>query len=243
MLNALREDAAVTVATIGPLGEPYLEVYTGSKEAPFEKGRPIRGLDAPRLDMVSNRLANFLESAGRVLDEDPRALSTLVNGISGLARSADGVLTENRGGLKQIVGELSAAAKDLRALSESARRTLEPGSKGARLIEDAAESASLVRRDLPQLSKEAAVALGGLAALSGGFTKEDGQKLKSAIDRYAAAGQKLEQLADRGDRILAKLEAGEGTAGATLKDKQLYDDLRSLVSDLRKHPWKMLWKD
>ena len=50
-------------------------------------------------------------------------------------------------------------------------------------------------------------------------------------------------MALRADRILKRLEAGEGTAGAMLQDKQVYDDLKNLLSDLRKHPWKMLWKD
>ena len=72
---------------------------------------------------------------------------------------------------------------------------------------------------------------------------EDGRKLKEAIGKYSAAGEKLDSIATRADRILAKLEAGEGTLGATLKDKQVYDDLKSLLADLRKHPWKMLWKD
>jgi phospholipid/cholesterol/gamma-HCH transport system substrate-binding protein len=31
--------------------------------------------------------------------------------------------------------------------------------------------------------------------------------------------------------------------GAVMQDKQVYDDLKSLLADLRKHPWKMLWKD
>ncbi len=244
VLEALREDAAVTVSTQGPLGEPYLELYPGTASSPpFPPGKVIRGLDAPRLDLVANRLANFLESASRVLEQDPLVLSKLVNGITGLTATVDGVLTENRNDIHTLASELSAAARDLRLLSQLARKNLEPGGKGAQLIDDAAVGARALREELPALSKDAKAALSGLAALSGGFTEADGKKLKTALDRYAAAGERLERLAERGDRILARLEAGEGTAGASLKDKQLYDDLKALVSDLRKHPWKMLWKD
>jgi phospholipid/cholesterol/gamma-HCH transport system substrate-binding protein len=100
-----------------------------------------------------------------------------------------------------------------------------------------------LRAEVPVMSRQAEVALGGVAALTGGFTEEDGRKLKDAIARYSAAGEKLDGIALRADRMLAKLEAGEGTLGATIKDKQVYDDLKSLLADLRKHPWKMLWKD
>ncbi len=244
VLTALREDALVTVATQGPLGEPYLEVYTGSARAgPFPPEKVIRGVDAPRLDLVYNRLSNFLESASRVLEEDPRALSTLVGGVLSLTKTVDGVLTENRQDIHTLASELSAAARDLRLLSEAARSTLEPGGRGARLIEDAAQSASLMRSELPRITQEASRAIGGLAALSGGFNADDGEKLKIALDRYALAGERLERLADRGDRILARIEEGKGTMGGAYKDPQLYNDLKDLISDLRKHPWKLLWKD
>ncbi|MHB8875338.1 MAG: MlaD family protein [Myxococcaceae bacterium] len=242
-LKALRSDVAVTVATAGPLGESYLEVYPGSSNEPRVAGKPIRGMDAPRLDRLAGHLSTFLESASKVLEDDPHALSTLVHGVAGLSKTVDGVLVENRTDLKTLASELALAAKDLRSLSQTARANLEPGGKGARLIDDAAESARVMRQTLPGLTHEAGRAVGGLAALSGGFTEADGAKLRAAVDKYAAAGEKLERIADRGDRILARLEAGEGSAGKSLKDPQLYDDLKELVKDLRKNPWKMLWKD
>ena len=67
--------------------------------------------------------------------------------------------------LRQIAQELSAAAKDLRALSATARSQFEPGGKAAGLIDDASASAKVMRTDLPVLSSKAQTALGGLAAV------------------------------------------------------------------------------
>jgi phospholipid/cholesterol/gamma-HCH transport system substrate-binding protein len=240
----MKADASVTVATQGIMGEAYLEVYAGSAEAgPFKAEQAIRGLDAPRIDWVANRLSRFLDSASRVLEDDPRALTHFVRGITQLTYSLDGVLTENRPEIKNLAGELSAAAKDLRRLSELARSQLEPGGKGSQLLDDASFAAKTARQELPKISSDATRALGGLAALSGQFTPEDGAKLKVALQKYTAAADSLQKLAERGDRVLARIESGEGTAGAAMKDPQLYNDLKSLVSDLRKHPWKLLWKD
>jgi phospholipid/cholesterol/gamma-HCH transport system substrate-binding protein len=50
-------------------------------------------------------------------------------------------------------------------------------------------------------------------------------------------------VAARAERLLARIEAGEGTLGAMQKDPQIYEDLKALITDLRKHPWKVLWKD
>jgi len=241
--KALRKDATVTVSSQGPLGEPYLELNVGSAPEPLASNTPVRGLDAPRIDVVSNKLARFLESASKVLENDPDAIAHFVSGVSGLTHTVDGVLTDNREDVRAMVKELSAAAKDMRELSALAKSQMSPGGKANGLIDDASVTAKSLRSDYPELSHKAQVALGGIAAISGGFTEDDNKKLKDAIARYSAAGDKLDGIAVRADRMLGKLEAGEGTLGKTLKDPQVYDDLKSLLADLRKHPWKMLWKD
>lgn len=241
--QALRSDALVTVSSQGPLGEPYLELSPGASPTPLSGKTSVRGLDAPRIDIVSNRLARFLESASKVLDSDPDAINKLVRGVGGLTSTADGVLTENREDLRRIARELSTAAGDLRALAATARAQLEPGGKALGMIDDSAATARLARTDLPELSRKASVALGGLAAVSGQLTEEDGKRLKATLAKYQEAGDRLDAIAARADRLLGKLEAGEGTLGALAKDKQVYDDLKTLLTDLRKNPWKMLWKD
>ncbi len=36
---------------------------------------------------------------------------------------------------------------------------------------------------------------------------------------------------------------GRGTIGGLYLDPKVYEDLRALLDDLKKHPWKMFWKD
>jgi phospholipid/cholesterol/gamma-HCH transport system substrate-binding protein len=240
---ALHADTAITISSQGALGEPYLEVYPGVAPQMLPDDAEIRGVDSPRIDVVANRLGRFLEAASKVLENDPEAMTKFVTSVTSLTATADSMLTDNRSDVRQLMGDLTQAVKDLRALSAVAKTQFEPGGKANGLIDDASATMKDLRADVPTMSKQAKVVLGGAAALAGSFTEEDGKKLKEAIGRYSAAGEKLDAIALRADRMLAKLEAGEGTLGATLKDKQVYDDLRALLADLKKHPWKMLWKD
>ncbi len=242
--NVLHQDAVVTVATVGPLGEPYLELHPGSASAPLlPPGQSIRGMDAPRLDLIALRLSTFLDSASEVLEKNPETLDTMITGVSGLTKNVGEVLSENREDVRVLTAELARAAKDLRSLAEIARQQLQPGGRGDRLLDDATATARALRNDVPQLSEDARRLLGRVSQLSEQFTEEDMQKLKLAIDRYSAAGEKLDTLAARGERLLAQIEAGEGTLGQIQQDPQLYQDVKALVEDLRKHPWKILWKD
>ena len=241
--ESLRRDVMVTVSSVGPLGESYLEVSSGSAKEPHDPRVSVRGVDSPRIDVVSNRLAKFLDAASKILENDPEAFTKLINGVGGLTTTVDGVISENRNELKTLAQDLSIAAADLRVLSATARKQLEPGGKANALIDDAAATAKVARADLPELSKQASIALGGLARVSGPLTEEDGQRLKAMIAKYQSAGEKLDSLATRADRVLAKLDAGEGSLGAAMKDRAVYDELKSLLTDVRKNPWKLLWKD
>lgn len=242
---ALREDTRVTVATVGPLGEPYLELNPGSASSPPlpASGGSLRGTDAPRLDLVAQQLSAFLDVASGALAEDPEGMRNLASNLSRLTGTLAGVLSDNRSDIKTLTGDLTAAAKDLRMLAKVTREAMQPGGTGAQLLGDAAETAALMKRELPGLSGSAAKTLNGLSMMTGGLDAKDGERLKLALERYTAAGEKLDQMAAKADRLLARIEAGEGTVGALQKDKQVYDDLKTLLSDLRKHPWKMLWKE
>jgi phospholipid/cholesterol/gamma-HCH transport system substrate-binding protein len=242
-LSTFRRDASVTVATVGPLGEPYLEIAPGSAEQRLGDATSIRGTDAPRLDLVQNELAALLEVVTSSVANNPAQLSKMLEGVASVSHALGGVLETNQGELTQTVKEMALAAQELRAVLSLARAQLEPNGKATRLLDDASSTARMLRSDWPELSKKASTSLTGLAAVSGALTAEDGARLKSTLQAYQHAGEKLEALSTRADALLRRIEAGEGTAGALVKDKQVYDDLKSLLADLRKHPWKMLWKD
>lgn len=242
-LKALREDMTVTISSQGPLGEPYLELNPGNGKGGVDPSKPRRGMDPLRIDVVTTKLARFLEAASGVLENDPNALTNLVRGISGLTRTVDGVLTENRDDVRAIASELKDTAKDLRALAALARGALEPGGRGRALLDDAAATAKVLRADVPELSKNASVALGGLARLSGGFTQEDNAKARATLERAAAVMARLDGTAETADRILRRIDNGEGTLGMVIKDPRVYEDLRALLNELKGKPWKLIWKD
>ena len=44
------------------------------------------------------------------------------------------------------------------------------------------------------------------------------------------------------DETVVQIKEGQGTFGKLLTNDAIYNDLEALVSDIRKHPWKLLWK-
>lgn len=50
------------------------------------------------------------------------------------------------------------------------------------------------------------------------------------------------RIADDLDEAIVKVKNKEGTVGKLLYDDAIYNDLAAFTSDIRRHPWKLIWK-
>lgn len=71
-----------------------------------------------------------------------------------------------------------------------------------------------------------------LEAVLGGTEKDAASTLK----HLNASTESLE-------RILARIEKGEGTLGQLVSQGELYEEIRDFVKELKAHPWRLLKKD
>jgi phospholipid/cholesterol/gamma-HCH transport system substrate-binding protein len=243
LFDDLGTTSRFVVATAGPLGEPFLEIDPGPASAKMIlPGAVVRGTDPPRMDLLTSKLFGFVDEATKILGNGGDAKS-VVSQIGGLAEKADRTLDEARPQVLAAVQDLSEAAKELKGLAHTASGMLGEKGTGRAMINDLAAVSAQLRKDVPAIAERAQKAADGAAAVAGTLTPEDGARLKEAIVRYEKAGASLGEVAAKADRLLGRIEAGEGTLGGLSKDPAVYDDLKSLVTDLKKHPWKVLWKD
>jgi phospholipid/cholesterol/gamma-HCH transport system substrate-binding protein len=241
---ALHEDASVAVATQGPLGEAYLELKTGSPSRPaLAPGAFIHGTEPVRIDQMISRFGNLLNTTANSLAKNPDAIPKLVDSLGKLTARIDEALAKDPEALGTMLTELSQTAKDLHGVMARTHALLGPEGKATTLLSDASASMHVLRKDLPAITQDAKTSLHGLAAVSGQLDEQDGKRLKDAIARYAQAGEHLDQIAARADKILTEIDQGKGSIGGLLKDPKLYQDVKDLVSELKKHPWRILWKD
>jgi phospholipid/cholesterol/gamma-HCH transport system substrate-binding protein len=69
------------------------------------------------------------------------------------------------------------------------------------------------------------------------------------VDSFGKTGDVIAGLASKASTMVEQLtevvktvKTGEGTLGAILQDREVYDDVRELILDLKRNPWKIIWK-
>ena len=75
-------------------------------------------------------------------------------------------------------------------------------------------------------------------------TEVDREGIRIAVaDKAATAATKAGGLLDNVDGMVTDLRQGKGTAGALLAKDDVYVDVRELLRDLKRNPWKLFWKE
>ncbi len=66
--------------------------------------------------------------------------------------------------------------------------------------------------------------------------------LKGTLANSKEATEKLNQLLDNANGVMASIREGKGTVGRLLTQDDLYKDLQALAADLKAHPWKLFYR-
>lgn len=269
MASAVRQDSEFLITTQGVLGEKYLEIVPGSAASPeWAEGSVVRGSDPPRIDVLFSRVDRILGQVEVAMGaEGGLPIGELVATLGRLARHLDELLVANRGHIDALLAGLPAAVDEGRGLLAALRAGAGDGSQMREIIENLRRASGVMAQDLGPLSAKAQHTLGRVDhtlanadRLLGGAERLLGTAettvselrpdLKSSVSKAAAMLDRLGPVAVRVDAVLHDaqwitdhLRRGRGTVGALLSDQVIYDDLKAMLRDLKRNPWKFLWKE
>ena len=243
--DAIRGDAEFFINTAGVLGEQYLEIVPGHDwdSPPIDLELPAEGSDPPRTDLVVSRLYEVLDALSEVLRDDKDVIRDLLKNSANAVSEVNTMLVENR----QQVGALVGSTADLAA---EATKTLSKVNQGLgdprivqTLIRDADGLLVSAKKGLDTLTPTANTLMADATRVTGLITDQRLDTAINAADKAATAASKAGGLIDNVDGMVTDLRAGKGTAGALLAREEVYADLRELIRDLKRNPWKFFWKE
>lgn len=237
--EAIRADAEFFVNTQGVLGEQYLEIAPGSwTKPPLGADQYVVGVDPPRTDLIVARLYEFLDSTTQILHEDKDLIRDLLRNSASAVAELNQLLVENRKEIGALIRSGGRLADEGAGLIADLR-----ASGVARLVANVDQTLGAARATLDSLTPRAGRLLEEGIRVTGLLTEARVERIATAADGAGALMGRSVGLVDNLNGILTDLRAGKGTAGALLAREELYADLKELVRDLKRNPWKFLWKE
>lgn len=238
------EDAEFFINTQGVLGEQYLEIVPGTPgRRPVQPGQVLLGVTPPRMDLVVARLYEVLDGVTRLLREDKQSISNLLRAGTRAVKTVDLLLMENREEIGALLASLEKLTAEAGELLKNVRAGVGQPQRLRNLLASVEKTSVSVSRNIDGLLGRANRALDGVARVSAAVGPDEQQKIRKALDQLVKLGDQVYAVTGDAQRMLARLNKGQGTAGALLVRDELYDDLKEMVRDLKRNPWKFFWRE
>ena len=242
--ESIRKNAEFFINTQGVLGEQYLEIQPGSwDQPPLDPAHSVEGVNPPRTDLIVARLYEFLDSITGLLRDDKDVIKDFLQSGASVVRTLDDLLKTNKAEIGRLLGNVDALSKQAADLLGTIRAGVGDASTLKATLGNIEALTASIRRDIDPLIAKAKKALDGVDRVTSVVGPGERDKLQKALDELVTVGDKAEKLTSDAQAIVAGVKQGKGTAGALLVDPQIYDDLKELVRDLKRNPWKFFWKE
>lgn len=247
MAAAVRKDSGFFITTQGVLGEKYLEIVPGTAQETWPAGSYIRGEDPPRLDLLMARADNILAKVEQALGGDEQLdIGGLVRSTTRLATNLDTLIETNKERIDGVFEHVDETARDARALVGYLKEGVGSSAPVEAIVKDARTVARVLARDTGPTLKAARgtlkVADGALRSAQD-LIESSRPKIEDTLNRLPGVASRADATLRDAQYIVSSIKAGNGTVGQLIVDQEIYDDLKEMLRDLKRHPWKMLWRE
>ena len=197
----------ILIATLGLLGEKYVEIMPGESDRSLSAGESLEGAKTVSFD----QLGELVVSVGNEVKDMGRTLRGLIDGD-----------TQTR--LKGLIDNVSSFSEEISEFLAANKPGLDSG------IRDFSKAAQNLDRRMEEIGGE----MGKTTAILRSMVEENRETVKADLDKIKDLATRLEESASLLNDILKKIDRGEGTVGKLVQDPGLYSEARSAIQDIKR---------
>jgi phospholipid/cholesterol/gamma-HCH transport system substrate-binding protein len=257
-MDELTSDTEFTITTQGVLGEPYVEAFTPVSDAPnLESGDIVRGDDPPTLsNMLASaedtlngirelvdrlneqgagsdiRIDDFINNIGDLAGNLNEVIEDNRGEIDSMIEDVAGILDENRDKISRTMDNVEGASAEFEQVGASLSYSLGRGQTLKNTLTNVEEITEVAARDIDPVMTNVRELTGNANALI--------SDNRDSIDNTIA---NLESTTTNVDDVVEKIASGEGTVGRLLQDEEIFEDVREFIRELKRRPWRVIWKE
>ena len=186
----------------------------------------IRGIDPPRNDLIIARLHQILDSVSELLVHEKDTIETILHNSSTTFQQEH----------QDSIGDLIQSVLDGRSGSDDPKQISEFVTQLNLLTKNIAVSIETITPELTRVLHE-------IARISSTVTTGKANALLDTAIDMGKTTTGLKTLLSESLLLLKDIRAGKGTAGKFLVSDELYLDILEFINNLKRDPWKVLWKE
>jgi phospholipid/cholesterol/gamma-HCH transport system substrate-binding protein len=249
---SLRRDARFYVTTKGVLGDPYLEIEPGSALEAFDARAIVFGIDPPRLDLFLADGFRLVRGLTSLLERNAENIDQLLGSSSRLLVAVDSYMSDtdtdtevdkfDQARISRIVDNLEGLLGESRAFVQGAQARFVDDPKIARTVANLEALSGKLNRDIDPLVNDVRRALAVVDRLGDTIGPKEQKALKDALGQLDNIATRADKTMADVDVIVRKMKSGQGTIGQFIMDDEVYDDIKELIRDIKRNPWKLIWQ-
>ncbi|MBI5609084.1 MAG: MCE family protein [Deltaproteobacteria bacterium] len=259
--KTLRQDAQFFISTQGLLGEKYIEVDPGSYDKPLlVAGTPVVGVPPLRMEVLGQQLTKVSGALTRLLEKNEGVINDLlvhsdqtVLDAKKAINDADKLIVDNQETVKRVIDRLDKTGDKIDKLVAVMESAIGDGSKIKKSLTNVERITAKADNAIDPILADTRAATKNLRGLTEKLRdrptaevllgdKGHG-KVMGMLDRVDGAVQKADKAVDDVQAVTENARKGKGTVGGLLMDNELFMDLKLLLKDLKRHPWKFIWRE
>jgi len=205
----LHPGATAHVASLGLLGEKYIELDPGAANTPaIPQGQSVvlRGSQPASMDDITNQVS--------AIAADVKAITTSLRGVM------SGPAGEQR--LTDIVENVRTITEQVRDLVAANRSNVDATVANARVISDS------LRVEIPRL----ATAIDRMATQVNGTVGDNREDIRHVVENLRALSADLKTTSDNLNAVTGQVRSGEGTVGKLLYSNEAHDRLTAALGSV-----------
>ncbi|MGH9456638.1 MAG: MlaD family protein [Thermoanaerobaculia bacterium] len=203
----LRRGATARVASMGLLGEQYVELEPGPPAAPpLPEDAVLAGADTPSIDDLTNQLASIADDVKAITT----SLRAAMAGPEGTQR------------LEEIVTNIHDVTFRLRSILENNEANINATAENLRFITDE------LRVEIPRIAES----IDRVANSIGGTVGENREDIRVIVDNLRTLSSDLKTTTANLNSITGQVSAGEGTVGKLIYSDEAHDTLVSALGSI-----------
>lgn len=229
-------DSVASIQTQGLLGEKYVEILPGKRtDETIPPGGRLANTEPPanldeiirKVSRISEDLQKFTQTLSSTLgtQEGRKAFAEIIRNVRDASQVLREVATQNQERFNRILANVDRLSANLSEISSANKADLRATIANLRSFSET------LKTQTPGLARK----LEEMSERVSGVVGENRENIRVTLENFRNASAKLDNTLDSANKVMARIEKGEGTLGKLVSDNTTVNRINDALEGINRY--------